>query len=185
MNFYMSHICHMIRSITYLVIPDIVWRWRLATSLIRLRWVLHHSAEEGLSSIWPALSTIIRGTQNAPPTSVKEKAGNYQDSGDSLSGRFFKEGEDFPLWGFLEPWYDHLDKKIKSGMEILFLNNYSWANECQYKVQPLIDKVVIVVKVSKESDYTYSFNLQTLGLTLYDLFIHYTIRPVHYDQGWW
>jgi len=45
-----------------------------------------------------------------------ERAKNV--SRDSLNERFIREGEDFPFCGFPEPWYDHMDKKMKLGMEI-------------------------------------------------------------------
>jgi len=41
-------------------------------------------------------------------------------SRDSLNGRFVREGEDFPFCGFPEPWYNHVDKRMKPGMEIFF-----------------------------------------------------------------
>ena len=83
--------------------------------------------------------------------------------GDSLNGRFIKEGKDFPFCGFSKPSYDHTDKKMKPGMEIFFQDSYPWAESFQHRVQPLIKDIEEI----EESDSKDSFNLQTLGLALY------------------
>jgi len=82
--------------------------------------------------------------------------------GDSLNGRFIKEGEDFPFCGFPEPRYDHIDKKMKPGMEIFFQDSYPWAKSSQRHIQLLIKDT----EDSEGSDSEDSFSLQTLGLTL-------------------
>ena len=58
--------------------------------------------------------------------------------GDSLNGRFIKEGEDFPFCDFPEPWYDHTDKKMKPRIEIFFQDSYPWAESFPHRVEPLI-----------------------------------------------
>jgi len=86
---------------------------------------------------------------------------------DSLNERFIREGEDFPFCRFPELWYNHVGKKIKPGMEIVFQDNYTWAESSHHQVQPLMENTIIDIRYSEGNDPGDSFNLKTLELTLY------------------